>query len=137
MNFDSMKSTAIARATKLKAESGSIKKNTVLVSKYSVNGQMKYSVRHNEISNRINDLDFVELLFLVYELHSRPYFVTSSGLSLTNGHTEIIWPEKKSMVNLLSRFKTLTVTAISEERKAAAMKVCKDWSDTFSKGSRA
>lgn len=116
-----------------KGESASIT-NNIYISTYTVNGSQLFSIRLNEMSNRVNDVDFVTTMFLVNELCSASYHSTISGLKLRQGSFEIHWPGRLNIGRVFNTFTRENEKANSDLQKSLVMSLCEEWVERYSGG---
>jgi hypothetical protein len=107
------------------------KKNVkIYVSKYfDINKNLKFSVRLNEIGNRINELDTTMLFHVVNALSNRIYNSTSGGLMISTENKNIFWPRISNISLYYQRFCRLKKNERTDLATCVLMSACDKWSD--------
>jgi hypothetical protein len=132
MTFESLVQSAEHISTKLKNKK--VKDhNKVFVSIYLESGVPKFSLRLNDIDNRVKNLTLKELLLLVFEINKSNSYRTPGGLSLSHGSVEVFWPEGKGMSVIYDKFKREYLSANSFLRQELLISSCEKWEGDLKK----
>lgn len=126
-DFGTVAERAKIIASDLIGKTASNIQHDIYVSVHTFDGETKYSIRLNELDNRINDVEFTLAFFIVNELTKRNYVTVRNGLNLTKAKTQMFWPRIRNIQNIFQKFASAVAIANNELRQELVISKSNDW----------
>lgn len=122
--FNELLKSSQAIAQKLLMATNVPEVNQVYISKYGKN----FSIRLNELKNRVSGLDAIFLFFILHEFSNNKYRVELPGMDLSayKAPLSVFWPKDINIKKYFSLFQRAIPTSPSDLKKRIFIQYCED-----------